>query len=216
MLSFLTGPGVWIACIICIGGLSLKLAYLYGLSRGKDQIFYNHMDLKWGIKSIVSWMIPLGSVSLRTQPVFGISVFVFHITLLLTPIFLDAHQILFDEAFGIRLGALPDNIADILTIGMIISGIFLLLRRLVRPEVKIITSVWDYVLLLLTMLPFITGFMATHHWGHYETIFMLHVLSAEILLIIIPFTKLSHVVLFFFSRAFIGFEMGTRRGARAW
>jgi hypothetical protein len=35
-------------------------------------------------------------------------------------------------------------------------------------------------------------------------------------LILIPFTKLSHMILFFFTRAFIGFEMGVRRGARSW
>jgi len=44
----------------------------------------------------------------------------------------------------------------------------------------------------------------------------LHLLTAEILLILIPFTKLSHMILFFFTRAFIGFEMGGRRGARSW
>ncbi|MGQ9484627.1 MAG: hypothetical protein ACUVSA_06505 [Desulfosoma sp.] len=45
---------------------------------------------------------------------------------------------------------------------------------------------------------------------------VLHVLSGEVLLVLIPFTKLGHMVQFFFARAFIGFEMGARRGARAW
>jgi nitrate reductase gamma subunit len=43
-----------------------------------------------------------------------------------------------------------------------------------------------------------------------------HVITGEILLILIPFTKLGHMILFFFTRAFIGFEMGARRGARSW
>jgi hypothetical protein len=45
---------------------------------------------------------------------------------------------------------------------------------------------------------------------------ILHIIFSEILLILIPFTKLGHMILFFFTRAFIGFEMGGRRGARSW
>jgi hypothetical protein len=45
---------------------------------------------------------------------------------------------------------------------------------------------------------------------------ILHILTAEVLLVIIPFSKLGHIILFFFTRAFIGFEMGARRGARTW
>ena len=90
------------------------------------------------------------------------------------------------------------------------------IRRLVRPEVRILTSVWDYTLLLLTLAPFVTGVLAYHQWGPYETILILHILFAEVLLIVIPFSKLGHIILFFFTRAFIGFEMGGRRGARTW
>jgi hypothetical protein len=45
---------------------------------------------------------------------------------------------------------------------------------------------------------------------------ILHIFLSQILLILIPITKLGHMILFFFTRAFIGFEMGGRRGARSW
>jgi hypothetical protein len=62
----------------------------------------------------------------------------------------------------------------------------------------------------------VTGVLAFHQVGPKQMTLILHILSAEILLVIIPFSKLGHIVLFFFSRAFIGFEMGQRRGARTW
>ncbi|MEM5790418.1 MAG: hypothetical protein AAGU11_24110, partial [Syntrophobacteraceae bacterium] len=74
----------------------------------------------------------------------------------------------------------------------------------------------DYFLLLLTMAPFVTGFLAYRQIGPYEVMLIAHILTAEILLIAIPFTKLGHAVLFFFTRALIGFEMGERRGAQTW
>jgi len=114
------------------------------------------------------------------------------------------------------LWSMPDFTADAATVICILSGIFLLLRRLIRPEVRILTEPRDYSLLLMTLLPFITGFLAYHQLGNYRIMMYLHMLSAEILLILIPFTKLSHMILFFFTRAFIGFEMGSRRGTRTW
>jgi len=114
------------------------------------------------------------------------------------------------------LWTLPDGVADILTMATMAALIFLFLRRLIRPEVRILTTAWDHTLLGLTLLPFLTGFLAYHQWGPYPLMLILHILSAEVLLLIIPFSKLGHMVLWFFSRSFIGFEMGGRRGARSW
>jgi nitrate reductase gamma subunit len=142
--------------------------------------------------------------------------FLFHICLLATPVFLNAHNILWDEAFGVSPWSMPDKVADIFCMVLLVAGLYLLARRMIRPEVRILTGVGDVVLLLLTLLPFLTGLLAYHQWGPYETMVLLHIISAEVLLVLIPFTKLGHMVLFFFTRAFIGFEMGGRRGARSW
>jgi nitrate reductase gamma subunit len=123
---------------------------------------------------------------------------------------------LWDEAFGISLWSLPDPWADVMSVILLVSILFLIIRRIVRSEVRILTGAWDYILLALTALPFLTGFMAYHQFGPYEPMMIAHVITGEILLILIPFTKLGHMVLFFFTRAFIGFEMGGRRGARSW
>ncbi len=216
MYHFLTGPALWIVFAVFIGGLMTRLAFLIGLSRERDRVFYNHADLTWGFKSIFYWIIPWGSDAMRRQPVFAFMVFLLHIALLAVPLFLNAHNLLWHEAFGISLPSLPDTVADGLTVALIGAGIFLLVRRIVRPEVRILTSTWDYTLLILTLLPFVTGLCAYHQWGDYPTMLLLHILSGQVLLILIPFTKLGHMLLFFFTRAFIGFEMGGRRKARSW
>jgi len=216
MYRFLAGPALWAAFIIFFGGLIIRIAHLYHLSRRKDQVVYNHTSFSWGLKSILHWLLPWASASMRQQPVFSFMAFIFHITLLAVPLFLDAHNILWDESWGISLWSLPDALSDVLTITLLVSIIFLVIRRMVRREVRILTETWDYVLLGLTALPFATGFLAYHQVGPYELLMILHLLTAEIILILIPFTKLAHMILFFFTRAFIGFEMGGRRGARTW
>ena len=216
MYNFLTGPALWATFIIFGGGLLLRIAHLYRISRKKDLVIYNHASLAWGAKSIFYWMVPWGSASMRLQPVFTLMVFVFHVTLLAVPLFFYAHNVMWDEALGISLWSMPNIWADVMSVILLISIIFLFIRRIVRREVRILTGAWDYVLLGLTALPFLTGFLAYHQLGPYETIMIAHVLTGEILLILIPFTKLGHMILFFFTRAFIGFEMGERRGARSW
>jgi len=216
MYSLLAGPALWVSFIIFFGGLIARIGHLYRLSRKKDLVFYNHTGFTWGLKSVLYWLLPWGSASMRQQPVFSFVAFIFHITLLAVPLFLNAHNILWDESWGISLWSLPDSLSDVMTIILLVSIIFLVLRRIVRREVRILTEPWDFVLLGLTALPFLTGFLAYHQVGPYELLMILHVLTGEVLLILIPFTKLSHMVLFFFSRVFIGFEMGVRRGARSW
>ena len=216
LYTFLIGPALWVTLSIFAVGLICRVFYLYGLSRERDKVFYNHMDWSWASRSIVHWLIPWGSASMRNQPVFSFAFFLFHILLFGVPIFLSAHNILLQEWVGWSLWTLPDGVADILTIVMMVVMAFLLLRRLVRPEVRILTTAWDYTLLLLTFLPFFTGFLAYHQWGPYRLMLILHIIFGEVLLVVIPFSKLGHMILWFFSRSFIGFEMGARRGARSW
>jgi hypothetical protein len=61
----------------------------------------------------------------------------------------------------------------------------------------------DYLLLLLIMIPFATGFLALHpriNPFSWELVMLLHLLSAELLFVLVPFTKLAHVVLYAFDR----------------
>jgi len=80
--DFLTGPALWFTFIFFIGGLLVRIAILFRLSRKKDQVVFNHISLGWGLRSILQWLIPGGSTSMRQQPVFTIVAFVFHLSLL--------------------------------------------------------------------------------------------------------------------------------------
>ncbi|TET25381.1 MAG: hypothetical protein E3J76_01465 [Candidatus Aminicenantes bacterium] len=70
-------------------------------------------------------------------------------------------------------------------------------------------------MIVVVALPFITGYFLTHgtvdNIGFLgENIQLIHMLSGELMLILIPFTKLSHFVLFFFSRGATAIEFGRR------
>jgi len=215
MYEFVRGPLLWITFIVFVGGMIYRIVSLVHLSTRRDQVIYNHMNASWAFRSIFHWLLPFNQTA-KQYPVYTFVAFLFHICLLGIPIFLLAHNILWYESWGISWWSLPENLADYLTLVMLGAILFLLIRRAVLPYVRIVTSPTDYLFLLVVALPFLTGYLAYHQYIHYKTLLIIHILSGELMLMLIPFTKLAHMALFFFSRALIGMEFGERRGTTTW
>ena len=216
MYEFVTGPLAWLTFIIFFGGLIWRFVwYVRGLDWQMDRVAYTEhaaYGAKGALRSIISWLIPWGTHSWRFYSGFTVLVFVFHVTLLLTPVFLLGHNLLLKERWGFSLPTLPDSLADAMTVAMMLAALFILLRRIAFPQVRILTSAYDLLLLLIAVAPFFTGFLAYHQAGNYQFWLILHILCGEIMLVAIPWTKLSHFLLFFLSRAQIGMDFGIKRG----
>ena len=84
------------------------------------------------------------------------------------------------------------------------------------PRLRAITTFNDYLLLAITVAPFLTGYLAYHQCLNYKMILTLHILAGEIMLMAVTFTKLGHMAFFFFVRFFIESENCLRRGTRTW
>jgi nitrate reductase gamma subunit len=103
-----------------------------------------------------------------------------------------------------------------MTVIVILAGVYFLFRRLMLPEVRFVTFYSDYLLLLIAVAPFITGFMAYMQWFDYKTMVTIHMIAGAIMLMAIPFTRLSHMLFFPFTRAYMGSEFGAVRNAKDW
>jgi nitrate reductase gamma subunit len=174
------------------------------------------MSWKYGLRSILHWLLPFGTENWRRHPVLTVVTFAFHICLVLTPIFLLAHVILVDEYWNISWWTLPESLAQVMTLIVIGGCVFFLIRRLTRPEVRYVTSASDYVILAIVAAPFVTGFLAYYQLFAYQPMVIFHILSGEIMLIAIPFTRLSHMFFAPLTRAYMGSEFGGVRHARDW
>ncbi|MBW1641454.1 MAG: respiratory nitrate reductase subunit gamma [Deltaproteobacteria bacterium] len=214
--AIVTGPLVWAAFIIFIGGSLYRLINMIVLAYRTEEFIFTYISLKYSLRSIIHWMTPFATVNMRKHPILTIVSFAFHICLLLVPIFLLSHIILWDESWNLSWLSLPDPAADIMTMVVIGGCVFFMIRRITRKEVKYVTSASDYVLLAIVAAPFVTGFIAYHQWFYYQLFAILHILTAEVMLIAIPFTRLSHMIFSLFTRAYMGSEFGGIRHARDW
>ncbi|MBA3012133.1 MAG: respiratory nitrate reductase subunit gamma [Proteobacteria bacterium] len=215
-LGFIMGPMVWISALICIFGLLVKFILIIKEVYEKERYLLSYITVRHSLRSIIAWLIPFYPRSTRMRPVYyGIS-YLFHVLLFLLPVFLMSHIVLINESFNLSWPAMNDTAADILTIGVIFALVFFVLRRRFIPDVRFLTSFMDYILILMVLLPFVTGFLAYHQVILYKWIVIAHVLSGEVLLIVIPFSRFSHMITAPLTRAYTGSEFGNIRHARDW
>lgn len=214
--QFVSGPVAWLAFTVFVVGSLYRLFHMVVLVHRKEKFIFSYMSWKYSLRSIFHWIIPFASMNMKLHPVMTLVTFTFHICLVMTPVFLLSHAVLWDESWNIQLWSLPDQVSDIMTLAVIGCCMFFAVRRFKLPEVRYLTSTSDYVLLGMVAAPFVTGFIAYHQWIDYPFFMVLHILSGEILLMAIPFTRLSHMLFSPFTRAYMGSEFGNVRHARDW
>lgn len=217
------GPLVWVAFILFVAGSVYQVTRLLALTRKTEA----H---RWGRTpdgGPLSGTRPADGLSRRwtarlrlsiagTQPLtIGVTV-IFHTLLFLVPLFLLAHNILVDEAWGFSLFAVREKLSDYLTLLFLACALFFLLRRMLLARVRALSSFQDYYILFLAAAPFASGFLAYHQIFDYRMVITLHMLLGELMLASIPFTKIAHMFLFFVLRYLVAHEYSLGSGRRVW
>ena len=219
LFDFIRGRLISIAFIVFILGLIFQFIQFFRLTQRKEWV-YPPGEIKREKKTIGKWaafcLASLNGTLWETYPLITIVTSVFHVLLILTPIFLLGHNMLLDQSWGVSLWSLPESVTDILTLVFFVCVAFFLGRRLFLSRVRAITTVYDYIILLIAAAPFLTGFFTYHQWFDYRTMITIHILAGEVMLITIPFTKLGHMLFFFLYRFLIGNEYSFARGERTW
>jgi nitrate reductase gamma subunit len=201
-LDLARGPLFALAFLIMLLGLGRHVALqVHGLVRRKG---HRLRQAPWRriATSALGWAVPVRHLE-RSTAVMTAASFLFHVGAVVVPVFLAAHVALWKGLLGVSLPALSEGTADLLTLLTIVCVIVLFAYRLTTPRARALSRVSDFVILALVTAPFLTGFLAAHPTVNplpWSWMMLVHILSAEGLLIAVPFTKLAHVVLFPFDR----------------
>jgi nitrate reductase gamma subunit len=201
-LDLARGPlfaGAFLVMVLGLGRHLLLQLHALVLKKGRrlKQVSWRRVAM-----DSLSWAVPWRHM-LRGTIFISATSFLFHVGAILVPLFCQDHIILWEEFLGIGLPALGRGAADALTLSTIGCCLLLLGYRVVIKRARDLSRPSDYIVLLMVLLPFASGYLASHPnvnplpWGG---MMLLHILSAEALMVAIPFTKLSHIVLFVFDR----------------
>lgn len=232
LTDLIRGPLVWVAFGVFFAGLVLEGWRFFRLSHPKDRrqlppepppakpekkpSFSWPRLWAWAGGVFEKWLRRMRRSMLLGHPFMLVVTVIFHTFLFVVPIFLFAHNRLFEQAFGVSLPSFADGVADAMTVVVLLCGGVFVWRRLFLRRVRAITGPGDWAALVVTLLPFVSGFVAYHQWGDYQTALTIHVATGEAMLMAIPFTKLGHMLYFFLYRLLLGGEYGFGQGSRAW
>ncbi len=178
-----------LARILLLTGMGVVGAY----RRSWDRIV-NWKDVRLQTRT---WLLPVRSL-LRKRPVYSALSVLFHAGLILVPLFAAAHVLLWRRSTGFAWGAIPQRLADILTLTTLVAGIGLLLGRAIPSASRKLSGLQEYIWPALLLVPFATGFLCSHARlsAHaYQQLILLHVYSADAILALLPFTRIAHCVL---------------------
>jgi nitrate reductase gamma subunit len=200
-LEFAEGPLFAAAFLVMLLGLArhvfLQMHLLATKGRTLHRVYWRRI-----VADSLSWAFPVRHL-MRGTIVLTFSSILFHGGAILVPLFLADHVVLWEDFFRVPLPSLDPGIADYLTVLTIASLVVLLAYRLLIPRSHALSKPGDYVILIMVLLPFLSGCLAAHPSVNplpWQFMMLIHVLSAEALFVIVPFTKLAHIVLFPFDR----------------
>lgn len=195
-------------------GLSL-FGMIEALRRAGDKV------VPWGDlwKKSFSWLVPVTRVWNR-RPVYSTISYLWHIGLILVPLFLAAHVRLFwVESVGVTWWpVLEQRWADLLTGTTVLLGIMLFLGRVLHRDSRYISRFQDLFWVPLLTVVFLTGGLCANipmSAGGYQASMLIHTYGANLVMIMIPFTKVAHCILLPLSQFVSGVGWKFPKGAGA-
>lgn len=210
-LTWVRGTGLNIAVVIFVLGTVWRLFEIYSLGRRKDLAPARHVAGASGWHTIARRSLPPPGM-VKRSPVSYIGGYVFHVGLAIMVFLFVPHIKLIEALSGLSWPGLPSQVVDAVAVVTLAAMVVVLFDRINKPVKRFLSNFEDYFTWTLTFLPVLTGYMAVKHLVlPYTTMLAIHILCVELLLIVLPFTKLFHVFTLIPSRWFNG-DINGKRG----
>jgi nitrate reductase gamma subunit len=208
LLAWARGPGFQIAGMIFVFGIIVRFFEILMLGRKANLAEPKGSEMSGGLNTIMSRFIPDKGVFKRSTFTI-VSGYIFHIGLFITIFFFAPHILIFKDVVGLSWPSLPTPVVDATAVITIIALVAVLVHRLRDPLMKYLSNSQDYLAWFVTILPLVTGYIAFHRIGlPAPSLLAIHILSVELLLVVFPFTKLTHTFTLFLARWYNGAVSG--------
>ena len=210
LLAWARGPGFDIALIIFVAGMLLRLLEVISLGKKPDLSAPRGSGVEGGLRTLLARSLPRKAVFDR-EPLRIINGYVLHLGFFIVLFMYGPHIALFQSIFGFGWPALPSGVIDAVGAITILSLVAALVFRLNNKVMRFLSTGGDYVAWAVTLLPVLTGYLAYNHLLlPYTTMLAVHLLSVELLMVVAPFSKLTHMFSFAMARWHQGYKAGQR------
>ena len=213
-LLWVKGPAFNWAVAIFAFGMLVRIVEIFMLGRKVNYAEPKGTEWGPGFKTILTRSVADPGTFARAP--FDVTVgWIWHIGFIVALLLFIPHVELFKSLVGFAWPGLPNPVVDAVTAITILGLIAALVHRLSHPVKRFISTPEDYLVWVVTFLPVITGYLAYHRLVNpYPLALGLHILSAELFLVVFAFTKLTHVFTAFIARWYNGAIFG-RKGVES-
>ncbi len=210
LLIWTRGSGLTLALGLFVAGLLLRGLEIFSLGRKPDLAPPRPRTQGSGWRTVFSRSLPpLGLVA--RAPATFVAGYIFHLSLFLVIFFYAPHIAFFRGLTGLSWPALPTPAMDGIAAMGLAALLALLTSRLRSPVKRFLSGPGDYLAWTLSFLPMLTGYLAYNHLtGDYPLTLALHILSAELLVALLPFTRLFHAFSLVAARWYTGENYGRK------
>ncbi len=204
LLEFARGPLFRLCFAVMIMGLArIFILDIWSIIEAYRKAGDKNIPWRLMIGRTIEWLVPVRRI-FNNRPIYSIFSIIFHIGLIIVPIFLYAHVKLWQDEISIAWPTLPYNWAYALTVSTIVTALALFIGRILSNSSSFLSRKQDYLWPLVLSIPFITGFICAHmnvNPKQYQFFMLVHVLSGNLIFVLIPFTKIAHCILMPLSQA---------------
>jgi len=203
-LTWVRGTGLDIAIGIFVLGTLWRLFEIYSLGRKPDLAVPRHRAGASGLHTMFRRSVPPPGMFKRS-PISYVGGYIFHFGLFIVVFLFAQHIKLIQALTGLSWPGLPTQLIDATAVVTLATMLLVVVERINKPVKRFLSTFGDYAGWALTFLPVLTGYLVSRHLLlPYTTILALHILSVELLLVFLPFTKLMHVFTLWGSRWYNG------------
>ena len=203
----------WAVAIFALGMLA-RILEIFML--GRKHNYAEPRGTEWGpgFRTVLTRTLPDAS-TLQRAPFDVMVGLIWHIGFLIVLLLFIPHIELISSVLGLSWPGLPNPVVDAVSAVTIVGLIAALVHRLNHPVKRHLSTYEDYLIWAVTFLPLLTGYLAYHRLiNPYPLVLGLHILSVEVFLIVLPFTKLTHIFTAFIARWYNGAIFG-RKGVQS-
>jgi len=220
LLEFARGPALAASFVVFVVGVAWRL---YGIFRHAGKVDYSEPRdtgvASGALRAIVSKMWPERTFRERSFAA-TVNAYAYHIGLAIVFFGFAPHIGFIERLTGLAWPPVPGWLF-VVGVGLVFLGMInALVARLSSPVLRLLSNFDDYASWVVVMLPMLTGMAlpTLALTSRYPAVPLdpvpvaIHLLSVELLLVSLPFGKLSHAFLVFLARGTTGARFA-RRGA---